>query len=1235
MVEAINQTRSAKETDAINSNATPEGNQLTSDDMQNILSVTQNDPTFDAIVNDLINNYILNADEGEAPPPETHTPEVKACCSKDIPLKERLRPRSEKKKTGSERKKKVNIISIEPYTGVVPAIANLLSNRTAPIEAIPPTVLSLPTAPIESIPPVVLNLPLYVQSDMLQTLQAVSTLSIPSEVVASLPVESLVASTSSAVVYQNVLQSDLSQFPEQPTTTTDDEKSKLQVEKKESTPKMVLYPSFLETKCKSTPRRGAKHVRTLDFDQTPSSRRLSTIKQFQTPTSNGIPTTTPGSAPANISLCKSSTRPVAEGVAKVVTPDSVIDENSNSNSISDTPKVAKNRQGRKFASKLAEKPKVAAPTIDEELAKPFGVEDWKNMRSQNKNLPIDYRLRLINQKAENRVNLRKRKTPKKGSGKKKKIPVKAAKKNKPKKLLDEQKENQTANEVKAESSTSTEFDENKPLIKFKITSPRKAMVQKKPPKKKAKAIVECSKEKNEAQDEEKKEEVVKEVEPAPVETAEKESEEPSELNRSDTVQEVATMLTHLSETILAKGNKADDAPEAESDAKEQVDSGIEPNALLETPFKDIADMLETPFKHNSLTPLPNTPRFAIPLISSSHETPMPKIFASTTGSMASLVKVCDILTPSFPITPGFKETPPKDGIEVSPATASGYSSRRTDYSSCSSYYKPDESEDVKDINALLSRRGSERNSQSESDGGQPVKVIGSTKKVECPGAIERVKSFTEEQVEHPKPHYNMMDEGLLSESIVTTATDDSSSSQFTCSTCSTDDSSDDENLIDKLNSSSDEKDAEWQYDANDVKQSQPCSSVMNEKTGEVRFPLRNWITPKKPEMSAEQARIEETNKIKSMLVESDQRRCLSIQEEKAIIKREMDAKLQRTINAIKKNSGSSTMPAQQKFKKSNQKAFKLPAEGAQKPNFMTKRDQIIQKVLHTERSRPTPLKLLPSSSSRRKSATPRKTIVIEQLPRQASPIKKKKVQKREAMPAKSLAKVDRLSLESDNAIMPEDTPSLNSTYSTSFEDESVSTVVANHSPAKPPPLSEEGSNTFQRTMIAQGFDKTAAKELQTELIDKLEPIIEAPQEQVEKKLEENLSDESDSDDEDSEPELVISTAEDNEKNVFHFTEPKNFQPRVPSITQFEIPMMILRFGDREAKLTDSGLIHLFEMKPSVGEKSNSNSSKKFSDEKKPKTNGKDSPSKNGKSKATKKSDIRWDQSNAGVKDPEK
>lgn len=394
VAEAINQTRSARETE-VAKDVTAEGYQLTFEDMQNILSVTQNDPTFDEIVTDLVKTNWPNEGLAEVTPPDPLPPEMQPGCSKDIPLKERLRPRSEIKKTVTKRKEKVNIISNEPFTGVVPAIASRLIS-TAPAE------------PLPDMSPVLVSLPIYVQSpvEVLQTLQAVPTLTIP-----SISVESLVATTS---YQQTVIQAEPTRLAVPTAVVTDDDKSKLQVEAKQATPKTVLYPSFLETKCKSTPRRSAKHVRTLDFDQTPSSRRISTIKEFHTPVSNGVPATTPGSAPANISLCKSSVRP-SEPVAL---PDPVIDENSNSNSISNTPKVVvKQRRGKKFAAKLAEKPKVNVPPIDDELKKPFDLDDWNKMRSQNKNLPIDFQLRLANQSVENR-NLRKRKTPKKCANKK-------------------------------------------------------------------------------------------------------------------------------------------------------------------------------------------------------------------------------------------------------------------------------------------------------------------------------------------------------------------------------------------------------------------------------------------------------------------------------------------------------------------------------------------------------------------------------------------------------------------------------------------------------------------------------------------------------------------------------------------------------------------------------------------------------------------------------------------------
>ncbi len=330
-------------------------------------------------------------------------------------------------------------------------------------------------------------------------------------------------------------------------------------------------------------------------------------------------------------------------------------------------------------------------------------------------------------------------------------------------------------------------------------------------------------------------------------------EENSDLNRSDTVQEVATLLTNLPETILAKTNSATSLDE---------NNKIDPKVLLETPLKLDGDM----------SPLPNTPRFAIPLVAkSTHETPVPKAISSTTtvtSAIQSLVKVCDILTPSFPITPGFKETPAKS--ENSPTSGGGYSSRKTDYSSCSSYYKPDESEEINQNFESMIKQARERNSQSESDGATATEPevnqarVGSAKKVECPGAIDRVTSFSEETKEVPIPHYTMMEEGVLSESMLTTASDsDDSSSSFTCSTCSTDPSSE-ENTTDILNHTDlpeDPVDGEWK--CKDAVVNESNNSLVDEKTGEVRFPLRNLMTPRKMEQEINeiiQADIKEKSK---------------------------------------------------------------------------------------------------------------------------------------------------------------------------------------------------------------------------------------------------------------------------------------------------------------------------------------------------------------------------------------
>ncbi|XP_062712282.1 titin isoform X1 [Aedes albopictus] len=121
--------------------------------------------------------------------------------------------------------------------------------------------------------------------------------------------------------------------------------------------------------------------------------------------------------------------------------------------------------------------------------------------------------------------------------------------------------------------------------------------------------------------------------------------------------------------------------------------------------------LETPFKAD-LASIPITPRFLMP--NQIENTPLVKIVREGMEANSSIKKSGDIHTPNFPITPGLISTP-KSINSVSPHSVGGtggFSSRRTDYSSGSSYYKPDESEDLdKNIEAML--HGERRKQQPE------------------------------------------------------------------------------------------------------------------------------------------------------------------------------------------------------------------------------------------------------------------------------------------------------------------------------------------------------------------------------------------------------------------------------------------------------------------------------------------------------------------------------------------
>ena len=1262
IAENINRTRSAKELEAsTSSHAQCAG--VTDEDLQNIVCTTQKDPCFEELLNEIVNEHFFHPhqqgqQDSEA---QTSTSSEKVLEDEkphaDVPIKQRLRPRCERKAPVTERKnsKKINILSDVPYTGIVPAIANLSPALSTS------SILPTQSTEFSQILQFVTN-----GMQLIPVLQAAPGTS--SSITSSALTEPHVT-TSTSTVFQGVVQIEAPSILPLDVLTEDKKPTeKPEAEKKGTTPKITLYPNHLESRSKTTPR----HVRTLNFNHaSPSMRHFKSVKEFSTPTT-GIPAFTPGSAPANMSAFSSAAKPV-EVEIKETEKVATIDENS----ISNTPKVVKTCRRRKIAET---KPEEKSKSVEDDK-KLITKEDWIAYRTKLKDLDIDERLRLLNAQEASKISKRRRPTQKRLT-KKALATVGKSKSKSPNKQNKNEKTFKKEKNKKAKSSSPPDFDENKPLgkMKFKIASPRKVAALKNMPKQKKKTIVQRSIEKFELQ--EVKEAKNKET----VETSNNEIELETyvELNSSDPAQDAANTLLNFSETPIQlssnsnnksaekstdedAGGKEEVAVETagceniDGETKEQVDSGIEQNAVLETPLKE---QTETPLKSTTITPLPNTPRFAVPLIS--QETPMPKIFASTSANTLSLIKNCDILTPSFPITPGFKETPLKDAADGSPTSASGYISRRTDYSSCSSYYKPDESEDInQNFNAIVNQRHSERASQSESDGGSfqidiKEKILGSVKKVDCPGAIERVKSFTEEKKDLPTPHCTMMNQGIsdddpvLSESFATTATEESSSSSFTCSTCSTD-SPEEENMIEKLDRamSTDERDSEWD-DPEAAKEASP--SVMNEKTGEVRFPLRNWITPKKVEIDQNQMKIDETNKIKALLHTNDPRRGMSMQDREEC-RREMEAKRIRTLEILKGKP-----KAEPKYKKTNVKCFKLPAEETTKPAVISRKDQILQQQL-TSRPRPTPLLLMPLPS-RRKNATPRKTMVINEIPRLTLPNKKKKI--KIGTPTSTPAKTESLSIESvsDNAVMPEASVSslgleMSSSFNTSNEEETeetASTVIANKTPSKTV-LVEEGSNTFQQAMIEQGFDKIEAKELQAKLVDDIEVdvlpevevfievekclpvdevLVELPvdveivnesktNEKVENNSQNKSSDsgsESESNDEESsDEEFEECLADENERKVFCFKESDDFQPSQTLKESLKIIPLNIRIEDRTATIKDSGSIELFTMnpEPSLTKKS---PKKTTVDEKK---NGKESPSKNGKAKQVKKH-IRWEQS---------
>lgn len=126
---------------------------------------------------------------------------------------------------------------------------------------------------------------------------------------------------------------------------------------------------------------------------------------------------------------------------------------------------------------------------------------------------------------------------------------------------------------------------------------------------------------------------------------------------------------------------------------------IRPNPIQPSHSCNISSLLETPYKFDPIG-IPSTPQFLVPQV---QDTPITKIMNQFKTQGGSLIKDGDIQTPIFPITPGSNTTPP-----ISPTV--GCYNRPTDYSSSSSYYKPDETDN---LSGRSIRRDSDRNSDYE------------------------------------------------------------------------------------------------------------------------------------------------------------------------------------------------------------------------------------------------------------------------------------------------------------------------------------------------------------------------------------------------------------------------------------------------------------------------------------------------------------------------------------------
>lgn len=227
--------------------------------------------------------------------------------------------------------------------------------------------------------------------------------------------------------------------------------------------------------------------------------------------------------------------------------------------------------------------------------------------------------------------------------------------------VDSSKEVNVVEQTKSNSSSVAQgVDIKNPRSPIKRTSTRKQLIQIKLPSSAKKKFTKSKKRRVKS--------VVKRVINPPVKPTAKPHSQPAAMTRIDPEQSVDIDLI---------------SPiEHPQELNYPMKSNVNLNAFLETPLKDSMS-----FK------FPITPGFAI---SSSSKTPGVRLLKEYDSS---LIKFPEYPTPSFAITPGRTKTPVSQSS--SQKDGSCYN-RATDYSSGSSYYKPDESDDIdKNLDVLI------------------------------------------------------------------------------------------------------------------------------------------------------------------------------------------------------------------------------------------------------------------------------------------------------------------------------------------------------------------------------------------------------------------------------------------------------------------------------------------------------------------------------------------------------